>query len=364
MAAIIIVTLLFNLQVRRLNAEQLGSSILLSNVIQNVDLPTESLVEEGPSTTATSSTIISYRDQGVISDSAYPNDFAAPDTDNDDVYATTEGENAILAPVITDTQTPGTARRIKIETYLVQQGDTIGSIAQKFAISITTVLWQNNLSATTTIRPGQQLSILPTTGLAYTIKKGDTLKSIANRYQGDPDTITEFNHLASITDIHVGETLVVPNGVKPTVVVERPRIVKNIPDVIRDIFVPSTPAPDNGTQLLWPLLSHRITQYFHFGHSAIDVGDKIGNPIYAAESGRVIYAGWSTGYGNNVRINHGNGLVTLYGHSSKLLVAVGDIVERGQIIALIGSTGRSTGPHLHFEVQVNGRKTNPLSYVR
>ena len=117
--------------------------------------------------------------------------------------------------------------------------------------------------------------------------------------------------------------------------------------------------------MLWPMISRRVTQYFKWRHAGLDVGDKMGNPIYAAENGVVEYSGWERGgWGNTVMVNHGNGTKTRYSHASKLLVVAGENVKKGQVIALIGSTGRSTGPHLHFGVYVNGRALNPLQYLR
>jgi murein DD-endopeptidase MepM/ murein hydrolase activator NlpD len=134
--------------------------------------------------------------------------------------------------------------------------------------------------------------------------------------------------------------------------------------VIKDLVNPS--AKPSTTKLAWPTSATRITQYFSWRHPGLDLAAKVGTPLYAAESGKVTISqgGYNGGYGNTIVIDHGGGMKTRYGHASKLYVKVGDTVERGEVIAAMGSTGRSTGSHLHFEVIINGTKYNPLSYIR
>ena len=238
-------------------------------------------------------------------------------------------------------------------------------------MTVNTILWANNLTWNSTIKPGAKLVILPSSGVDYEIKKGDNLNSVAKKYQADLDKILAYNELSSVSDIRAGDLIFIPEGIKPTQVVssyKAPTVAnkpKNNPaDVFSNEVVPPASDLSANTKLLWPVLSHRITQYFSWRHTGLDVGDKVGNPIYASEDGKIERSGWSTGYGYNVIINHGNGLETLYGHASKLLVKTGDTVSRGQVIALIGSTGWSTGPHLHMEVRVNGVRKNPISYIK
>lgn len=247
--------------------------------------------------------------------------------------------------------------RTEIIDYLVQSGDTISTIAQKFGININTVLWANNLSYTSLIKPGQVLKILPVNGLTHQVKKGDNLTTIAKKYQADIQKILEFNKLANAEDVKIGEIIIIPEGIKPATFVPQPAA------TIKSIFTPPA-TPLTGTKLQWPIDSQYITQYFGWRHTGIDISGKSGSLIYAAENGKVERAGWTRGYGYNIVINHGNGLKTLYAHASKLYVSVGESVSRGQAIAAVGSTGWSTGPHLHFEIIVNGVKKNPLNYVR
>jgi len=288
-----------------------------------------------------------------------------PFEENTDQLAGTSPDSSslvLLSPEDTDnTEAVGEISRTKLVEYTVQSGDVIGQIAERFGVSANTILWENSLTWNSTIRPGQKLNILQDSGVTHTVVSGDTILAIAKKYQSDAEKIVEANKLADASDISIGEKLFIPDGVKPT------RIVSSYtpPSSNTSGAVPPSASVDSGSKLLWPVLSHRITQYYTWSHSGLDIGDKTGNPIYAAEAGKVEKAGWNNGgYGNYVIINHGNGLQTLYGHASKVLVSVGDSVSRGQTIALVGSTGRSTGPHLHMEVRLNGSRQNPLNYIK
>ncbi len=362
---IILFTIGSNIFSKPLSAEELRTSVLMNEIIgpdlsENIEI-----YEEGPVNEGSSQQLVSYlEDETVTTDNAAQ--LSGEETlGADDSYAITDDEGAIIAPIITDTDAVLGDRRDKAETYIVQDGDTISGIAEQFGVSSNTILWANNLAWYSTIRPGQQLSILPTSGVAHNIQSGETVASIAKKYQVDADKIVSYNKLADASDIKKGDMLIIPDGVKPSTIAAVVPQSRNLPSVIKDIFVPSaSPDEDSGATFLWPIRSQRITQYFGLRHTGLDIGDKSGSPIFAAESGKVERSGWTSGYGYNVIINHGNGFKTLYAHASKLLVSVGDSVGRGQTIALVGSTGRSTGPHVHFEVIQNGRKTNPLNYTR
>lgn len=254
--------------------------------------------------------------------------------------------------------------RDKIIDYQVEAGDVISTIAQKFSISVQTILWSNDLTYYSLIKPGITLKILPTTGLLHKVQRGDNLSAIAKKYQADADKILSYNKLASAEEIAIDQDLIIPDGIKPataksTVTYNRPSQSGNSNTVPAKASVINT-----GTKLLWPTAAKRISQYFSWRHSGLDIAGPVGTAIYAAESGTVETAGWNKGgYGYYIIINHGNGMRTLYGHASKLYVSAGQKVTRGQTIMAMGSTGRSTGPHLHFEVRIGGFK-NPLSYIR
>ncbi|PIZ98589.1 MAG: hypothetical protein COX77_04105 [Candidatus Komeilibacteria bacterium CG_4_10_14_0_2_um_filter_37_10] len=255
------------------------------------------------------------------------------------------------------------AKRTSIAIYEVQTGDTLSGISNKFDLHLSTILWTNNLTAYSMIKPGQKLKILPVDGLLYVVKKGDTLDKIAKTYQSNIDKILEFNRLQSIEQIAIAQELIIPGGIKPTVYMP-PSTSRSIANVF------TTPSKtrkgaESGGRFIWPTSVRRITQYFRYRHPGLDIGNRVGEPIYAAESGKVEVAGWNRGgYGNYVIINHGNGIKTLYAHASKLYVRPGQTVARGEAIAAIGSTGRSTGPHLHFEVRTDNVRQNPLLYVK
>ncbi|MBU4421887.1 peptidoglycan DD-metalloendopeptidase family protein [Candidatus Parcubacteria bacterium] len=267
-----------------------------------------------------------------------------------------EAENPNIIGFVGTDYTPSIdteSTRTSIEYYIVQQGDTLGGIAERYSISLNTLLWANQLTERSYIRPGDKLTVLPVSGVSHTVKKGDTLAAIASKYSVKQEKIMEFNHLENAGALQVGQVLIIPEG--------------------KIVYVAPTPAYSSGFssksysssgELLWPVPSRRITQYFSWSHPAIDIGLPVGSRLVAAESGKVIYSGWGTGYGYEVLIDHGNGMKTRYAHNSRLYVRTGDIVERGELIALTGNTGWSTGPHLHFEVYIGSVRVNPLLYAK
>ena len=348
-----------------------GDDYTNNNLLSALITPTEAgwseLIEEtGPATSEPIAMNKFLEEQGAVQETI----ITTPFPEEVFIEGSTDTSPDASSLVQINAQDNEIAQRTDNVVYTVKNGDVLGAIAEQFGISVNTILWANDLTWSSTIKAGQQLTILPQSGIEHEVKSGDTVLAIAKKYQVAADDIISNNKLASASDIRSGDLLFIPNGVKPTAVKSSytPKTVaKNTPakneNVYSDEKVPGA-SEDTNTKLLWPVLSQRITQYFHWGHSGLDIGDKTGNPIYAAESGKVERSGWSTGYGYNVVINHGNGLTTLYGHASKLLVKAGDTVTRGETIALVGSTGWSTGPHLHMEVRVNDVKKNPLNYIK
>ena len=247
--------------------------------------------------------------------------------------------------------------------YTVKKGETIAAIASSFGVSVNTILWANNLTAKSTIGTGQKLKIPPLSGVLHKVAKGETLGSIAKKYNINATTIAEANSLNNSV-VHVGEELMIPGGKK--IVVATPVVSSAKP--AKSAYSPNgggKAATPSNSKFQWPTVGYTITQYFSWRHTGVDIANKIGTSIYAAESGTVEKAGWNSGgYGNMILLNNGNGIKTRYGHASQLFVQPGDEVERGQVIAAMGSTGHSTGPHLHFEVILNGHVVNPLNYIR
>lgn len=234
------------------------------------------------------------------------------------------------------------AVRKEIIEYIVEQGNTLSSLAAKYEVSLETILWANELTSKSTIKPGQKLIILPVSGIVYNVKDGDTLSEIAEKYKGKVSEIVDFNGLTSEEDIFIGDILIIPNGEMPKV----------------SSPTSYTYIPIGSSYFICPISTCKITQGLHW-YNATDFGAKCGDPIYAAAAGTVqrVSYGWNSGAGNYVTILHLNGVVTMYGHISKSLVVSGQAVSQGDVIALIGGkpgtpgAGISTGCHVHFDVR-------------
>lgn len=276
--------------------------------------------------------------------------------------AVTPSGNALQVPLVGGSTIE---QRSDVVTYIVQGGDTIGGIANRFGVTQKTILAANKMANADFIKPGQELIIPPITGVLHRVAKGDSIASISQKYKVDAQEILDFNHLADPSAIAIDQTLIVPGADIPEIAPERPSFAR--PGAPTRGFAGPVPGPAptiGGGRLNWPTVGRRINQYFRWGHTGIDVECTYSNPIYAARSGTVaavIYARY--GYGYHIVINHGGGLQTLYGHNSKIFVKPGQRVNQGQTIAMCGSTGRSSGTHVHFETIVNGRKVNPLTYL-
>jgi len=274
--------------------------------------------------------------------------------------ALTHGGTALIKPNISGDEEAIIDQPIE---YLVQIGDTIYAIAEQFGVSLSTILWENNLTVNSYIQPGQKLVILPVNGVTHFVKRGETISRIAKKYDANPEEIVVYNRLTSIEDIGIGQKLIIPGGRRIPVA---PRIPSR--ENIKGIFTaPTGTSPLVGTgNYIWPTTCKRVTQYFGWRHTGMDIACGNGVAIYASHSGVVVKAadGWNGGYGRVLIIEGDNGVQTLYGHNSQMYVKVGEVVTQGQVIAAMGSTGRSTGPHVHFEIRQGGRRTNPLSYVK
>jgi LysM repeat protein len=248
--------------------------------------------------------------------------------------------------------------RDSVKTYKVEEGDTVASVSKKFGVDSDTVKWQNNLTGDK-IKVGQSLEILPVTGIAHKVAKGDTVYSIAKKYDSSAQAVVDFPFNTFSNDetfeLAIGQTVIVPDGVKPQEAVIAPRIRQITPDAGSVVASGSFVWPTQGT----------LSQNFAWYHPGLDIANRAAPNVVAADSGVVTYAACiSYGYGCHVIINHGNGYITLYAHFQKIFVNVGQSVGRGGLIGQMGSTGRSTGTHLHFEVSKNGVKLNPLSVLK
>lgn len=250
--------------------------------------------------------------------------------------------------------------RSEIITYTVQKGDTLSGIAKKFGISEDTIKWRNSLRADT-ITVGDTLDILPVTGVAHKVASGDTIYSIAKKYSSNPQAIVDFpfNDFADpqTFSLVIGQNVIVPEGVQP----EAAPVY-----VARRTLVARGPVTISGAGFTWPIQG-TMNQYYSWYHKALDLGAPIGTPIVAAHSGTVseaIAGGWNYGYGTHVIISGDNGYQTMYAHMSALGVSSGQRVVAGStIVGWVGMTGRTTGPHLHFEIRSGGGFLNPLSFL-
>lgn len=259
-------------------------------------------------------------------------------------------------------------QRQSVIEYAVAPGDTVAAISQRFGINPQTITWANQIGNGYLISVGDKLQIPPVDGVLHTVAEGDTVASIAKRYGVEVAAIANYepNQLANPDSLAVGQKIIVPGGeFKPPPVSEPKPAPSSEPKatVSSEPKAPPVAQPKEEKGLAWPTYG-MLTQYFSDYHHGIDIAAPMGTPIYAAASGRVIKAeklDWS--YGWHLIIDQGNGFEALYGHCSQFAVGVGDRVERGQIIAYIGSTGKATGPHLHFELTQNGQFVNPLNYL-
>src|SRR3989344_2299072 len=260
---------------------------------------------------------------------------------------------------VTTNSTENLRPRDSVISYLVREGETIGSIAQKFNISIDTVKWANNLK-TDTIKIGQSLKILPVSGVAHAVQSGENVYSIAKKYSTSAQNIVNFpfNDFADLDTFQLtpGQTLIIPDGV----IEEAKPIYEN-----QGRYFAQIQAGVKGTStFIWPT-SGGITQYPVWYHMALDIANAAAPPVLASDTGTVTFAGCiQYGYGCHIILDHGNGYQTLYGHLSSINVSPGQAVEKGQTIGVMGSSGRSTGTHLHFEVRSGGTLLNPLNFLQ
>lgn len=253
--------------------------------------------------------------------------------------------------------------RDEIITYTVQKGDTVSSIAKKFAVSEDTIKWQNNLKSDT-ITIGDTLEILPVTGVSHKVSSGESIYSIAKKYGVNAQAIADFpfNDFANpqTFSLVTGQIVIVPDGVIPEAKAQ-PQYIQ------RKAFIATGPVTVTDAGFTWPVPG-TLNQGYSWYHRAIDIGAGLGTPVVAAHSGRVaeVYTGgYNGGYGIHVIIAGDNGYSTLYAHMSGVNVSPGDRVSAGgTVVGWIGLTGRTTGPHLHFEIRSSGGLLNPLSFLR
>ena len=253
----------------------------------------------------------------------------------------------------------------QISVYVVRTGDTLPAIAKMFGVTVNTVAWANDLK-NNKIAVGQQLVILPVSGVKYSVKSGDTLLAISKKFKGNLSDILSYNNLPSDAKLAVGDTIFIPDGEITSISSSGTSSGSSGSGSQNSggsttgnsgASIPLRGSCQNYPSLigyyLRPVLNCIKTQGIH-GHNGIDLAGAYGSNVMAAADGQVIVSregGWNGGYGSYVVIRHDNGTQTLYGHLSKTNVQVGDEVSQGQIIGFMGSSGDSTGTHLHFEIR-------------
>ncbi|HLV10529.1 MAG TPA: M23 family metallopeptidase [Halanaerobiales bacterium] len=234
----------------------------------------------------------------------------------------------------------------QIKEHRVKRGENLTLIARKYNIDIDTLIGANDISSVNRINEGEILFILPVKGILYKINPGESIWTISRQFEIGMDSIIEANNIKNPELVKPGILLLLP-GAKPEL---------GYGDMIADSFI--RPVGDQA----------RISSYYgsRWGrmHEGIDFAVSTGTLVKASRSGMVIYSGWASGYGNTIVIEHQKGIRTLYAHNSRLVVHGGQQVGKGQLIAYSGNTGNSTGPHLHFEIQINGKPVDPMIYLQ
>jgi murein DD-endopeptidase MepM/ murein hydrolase activator NlpD len=246
-----------------------------------------------------------------------------------------------------DRQWAEAAQAGRITEYTVQAGDTLWSIAAAHNLTVDSLRWANPELRRNpdVLSQGQKLRIPPLNGALHDVQPGDTVDSIAAAWNVAPADIRNYwpNHLPGNRQPTPGSVVIVPHGT-------------------RNVDLPA-PTPVAGYAFAWPI-SGWITQGYHAQHHALDIAGPYGASVYASRAGRVIYAGWNPqGYGYLIKIQHADGFVTYYSHLKGQWVQVGQWVNQGDLVGAVGSTGNSTGPHVHFEIRKNGAWVNPLNYL-
>lgn len=236
----------------------------------------------------------------------------------------------------------------QISVYTVRSGDTLSQIASMFDVTVNTIMWANDIKSTKDIKPGDTLVILPVTGIRYTVKNGGSLRDIVKKHGGDLAEAALYNGIDPDEELAAGTVVIVPDA---ELIVPKTPSTKSTAGV--RVAVRTTGSVPTYSGYYQRPINGTKTQGVH-GYNAVDIGAPEGTPVWASARGEVIIArkgGYNGGYGSYVVIRHDNGTQTLYAHLSQVSVSAGQVVSQGEEIGLSGNTGRSTGPHLHFEVR-------------
>lgn len=351
-----------NVSAREIRPDEVGKQSRLHALVQEeTDIET---IEVTGDIASISGTDILATEGNLTSEEQFTGNIQLSESDE----ATITQEGAIVKPDIAST-TIGDRPNSEVTYHIVQGGETIGQIAEQYKVSVATILGENQIREDELIKPGQKLTILPVTekfgdSATHRVNAGESLSGIAKKYKTDTATIMAFNNLVAEEAINEGDILIIPGVAKEPPAPPKPAPRSRIAEFFGGGEKPAGGGAGSATKLRWPTTGTRINQRYGWGHKAVDIGSPKGAPVYAADDGVVTKVSWITyGYGHHVVIDHGNGVQTLYSHSDQQFVKVGQRVSRGETIATVGLTGRTTGYHVHFEVMSGGAKVNPLNYL-
>lgn len=257
------------------------------------------------------------------------------------------------------------AKEVVVTNYIVKDGDTLWSIANAFDLDINSLFGCNKLTNADKLKVGTTIRIPNQDGLLVTVKQGQTVDSLAKDYSIYTEAIRSANRLTATDTLTAGKEIFLP-GAKVIAFIEtggnKTAVAKrNTPNVKASVGFGWPVVGKISSPFAWRRDPIRGSRDFHTG---LDIRAPRGRGIVASQSGKVVHSGWMGGYGKTIVIQHGNGITTLYAHCSSLIAKKGANVKKGQRIALVGSTGRSTGNHCHFEVRKNGTPVNPLKYLK
>ena len=240
---------------------------------------------------------------------------------------------------------------IKYEEYTIGEGENLTTISRKIGASLDTLVSVNKISNANKLSPGQKIIIPNRNGLLHTINENEKIEEVADKYDIQLNRILAFNKIENASDIKIGDDIFLPGA--------RYTLDERI-DKFGQMF--SLPATVNRISSVFGYRIHPITGV-RTKHMGVDIPGSLNTPVYAARKGKVIFAGYSGGYGNLVIVRHDKGYTTYYGHLNRITVKIGDNVGVGVMIGRMGSTGNSTGSHLHFEVRKNGEALNPADFI-
>ncbi|KND51513.1 MAG: putative peptidase [Parcubacteria bacterium C7867-007] len=272
---------------------------------------------------------------------------------NDSALIASSGPEGTLPDAGTSSATAADPRG-SISVYVVKEGDSLSKIAESFGVSTNTILWANDLTIKSTIRPGMSLVILPTSGVKHKVASGETLASIAKKFNASTQEIATFNGLGTDATLKAGSEIIIPGGEISVAVKTPAKTTTKTATTKASSSTKATSSVSTSGYFTNPVPGGILSQGVH-GNNGVDISAPSGTPIYAAAAGSVIISkadgAWNGGYGSYVVISHANGSQTLYAHMSKDVASVGERVAAGALIGYVGATGQATGNHLHFEVR-------------